>query len=96
MGQKYVPKLKLYDEFGLFVKNCFRCLPQDAFELKDITARWFIIGRDRLDKELNLEKLLRTLRNIKILTLSDKERKAKLALNELNTIQVDSDDCEEA
>ena len=56
------------------------------------TARWFKIGRDRFESEINLEKVLRTLRNLKILSLSNKYVKAKLVLDKANTIEVDSED----
>ena len=59
--------------------------------MKDAALRWFIIGKERLDSEINLEKVLKTLRNMKILTLNDKSTKAHLNLDQANVIELDSD-----
>ena len=51
-----------------------------------------MIGKQKLDKEINLEKVLNTLRKLKIITLGDKGTKARLLLDQANNIQVDSED----
>lgn len=68
----------------------------DVLSYKSLVTRYFIIARGRFEKEINLEKLLKTLRNVKILSLSDRKLKAKLDTAELNTIAVDSDEIREA
>ena len=78
------------------MRSYFGCLPDEVLDLKDLTSRWFVLGKERFERELNLEKVLKTLRNLRILTLNDKEKKARLALESLNSIEVDSDDIKEA
>ena len=51
-------------------------LPEEALELKDAASRWFVIGKDRFEREINLGRVLKTLRNVKKLTLAEKEKKA--------------------
>ena len=51
-----------------------------------------MIGKERFDSEINIEKLLRSLRNLKILSMGNKDVKAKLTLDKANMIEVDSED----
>lgn len=75
--------------------DCFGCLAEDSLKMQQLSSRWFIIGRDKLENELNMIKLLKNVRNLKIMAKEDsslKERKAKLILDNLATINVDSDE----
>ena len=76
----------------MFFSHIFGCLATDALQVNNKAIRWFIIGKERLDNEINLEKVLKTLRQFRILFLQDKEKKARLATENKNYIAVDSDD----
>ena len=74
------------------MSELFGLLPENAFESKDMITRWYILGKERFETELNVEKLLKTVRNLKIHTDLTKERKASLGLKGKNIIEVDSDE----
>lgn len=66
-------------------------LPEDPFDSKDMIVRWYLIGKERFEDELNIEKLLKAVRTLKIHTNLTKERKASLGLKGKNILEVDSD-----
>ena len=76
----------------LFLRNFSGCLSTDAHSLRQVTARWFVIGRERFEKELNIEKVLKTLRNLRIVSLAKRGIWAQLAIDARNVIEVDSED----
>lgn len=49
-----------------------------------------MIGKDRFEKEIRLGRVLKTLRNVRMVALADKARKAELAVE--NAIDVDSEE----
>lgn len=91
----YTAKLSTYQTLSLYMRDLFGCLPEEPFSTTDMISRWYIIGKERLESELNIEKLLRTLRNLKIHTDLTKKRKASLNLKGKNVIEVDSDEAME-
>ena len=60
--------------------------------MTDKAKRWFIIGRQRYKKEVNLEKMVKTIRNLKLLNMKDRDTKAKLVMEAKNIIDVDLND----
>lgn len=60
--------------------------------ITDLVGRWFSIGRRKFDEELNIVKILRGLRNLKLLAKPSDVRKAQLVLEPDNIIAVDSED----
>jgi hypothetical protein len=85
-----IGKLGIWRQLSIYFKQYF-CSYDDYIDAKDIALRWFLIGKQRFENEINLEKVLKSLRNVKILTLNDKNRKATLALENENVIEIDSD-----
>ena len=69
----------------------FGCIPEEATDVDDAATRFFILGLARFEKELNIDRILKTLRNVKASTL-DKDKKAMCAIEKQNVIEVDSDD----
>ena len=77
----YIAKLNTMDSLWLFIREFFGCLPDDdPFSAPDMITRWYVIGKKRFEAELNIEKLLKTLRSLKIHTNLTREAKAKLSL----------------
>lgn len=69
----------------------FGCLSEEASDHKDVASRYFVLGLSRFEKELNIDRILKTLRDVKVETL-DKDKKAMCAIAKQNVIEVDSDD----
>ena len=65
-------------------------MPGKPFKSKDPVTRWFLIGRERLAKELSYDKLLNSVRGLK---LQSGFHRAKASLMERgkNVIEIDSD-----
>ena len=55
-------ELSFGEQIKLFLKNLFGTLPDKAFDTDDLTYRWFIIGKQRLKKEMDAVRILRQLR----------------------------------
>jgi len=91
MSQIRVGKLNTCVQLKIFVKWLFGCLSENPKEAKDSATRYFVIGLSRFERELNIDKILKTLRNVKASTL-DKELKANLEIERFNVIEVDSED----
>lgn len=92
LGDLHEGKLNMSTEVCLYIQKCFNCLSYDVTELKSKAARWFVIGKERFDRELNIEKVLKHIRNFECLALKDEKVKAALELERQNIIEVDSDD----
>ena len=76
----------------LYMRELLGYLPEEPFSTPNMISRWYIIGKERFESELNIEKLIKTVRNLKIHTDFTKERKASLNLKGKNIIEVDSDE----
>ena len=74
----------------MFFCNFCNCLPEKPLKTTDLIQRWFIIARDRFERELCIEKLLRVVRNVKSLVDPDESR--KMFLERQNLIEIDTDD----
>ena len=66
-------------------------MPDEPFSTPDIITRWYLIGKERFEAELNIEKILKTIRSLKIHTNFTREEKAVIMLRDKNVIEVDSD-----
>lgn len=55
-------------------------------------TRWYLIGKSRFEAELNIEKMLKTIRSLKIHTNFTREEKASILLRDKNVIEIDSDE----
>lgn len=95
MAQIRVGKLNTCVQLRIFICWLFGCLTDDPKQTQDIASRYFIIGLSRFERELNIDKILKTIRNVKASTL-DKDKKALCAIEKQNVIEVDSEDLLEA
>lgn len=67
MVKVYLGKLNSCDAFWLFIRDCCGCFPENVLHSPNMVNRWYVIGKKRLEEELNLVKILKTLRNVKVL-----------------------------
>jgi len=67
-------------------------LPEDGLEASDMITRWYVIGKNRFENELNIEKLLKLIRSLRMHTNFTREAKASMSLKDTNIIEVDSDE----
>lgn len=66
-------------------------LPEEPFATRDLLTRWFVIGKERFEKEMDFEKVLKALRSLKIHTNFTREAKASMSLRDKNVIEIDSE-----
>ena len=88
-------KINTAVQLGIFAKWMTGCLADEASDLRDAASRFFVMGLSRFEEELNIDKILWTLRNVKSQVLT-KQKEAMLAIDTNNIIEVDSDDIAEA
>lgn len=96
LSELSVAKLSSCQTIMLCFNYFFCCITnalEEGVEFKlDAASRWFVIGKDRLKKELSLMRLLKSMRFLKAITLQNKETKAKVMTNPINNLEIDSDD----
>ena len=76
LKQVYIGKLDSCEGFVLFLRNLAGCLPESAIKAQDMSTRFFILGKQRLESELNIVKVLKQLRTLTLLEKPSREAKA--------------------
>lgn len=66
MKQVYLGKINTCDQLSLFVREIFNCFPDNILHARDQMSRWFMIGKARFEKEIEIIKMLKSLRRTKI------------------------------
>ena len=75
LGKLYMcDSLKLFFVETMTALCCCLCAPESARDYKDKRRRWFRLGSDRLEQDLDIVKLLRDLQELKQVT--HEQRKA--------------------
>ena len=77
----YLGKLDTCEEFVLFVRYLMGCLPETALKAQDMSTRWYILGRKRLEAEMNIVKIIKSLRTLNIREKPSRETKAQMILD---------------
>lgn len=92
MKQLHFGKLSTWDTMSLFIHEKCCGFPKNVIHAPDMLTRWYIIGKKRFEKEQNLVKLMKTIKNLKIMMDPTKYQKAQCIFHAKNVIEVDSDD----
>ena len=97
-SQIRIGKLSVYGSLSLFVKENFCCclyyFIDEPRKLSDRAQRWFRLGQERLEKELDIVKLIRHLRDLRVLTREmrhEDDLKYRLTIMGKNVLKIDSD-----
>ena len=91
-------KLSACQSFTLFLREyiffCFTCA-DDPRQVSDLTQRWYRMGQERLEEELDIVGIVRNLRDLRILTKEVREQdntQMKLRVLDDNLLRLDSDE----
>ena len=76
-----IAKLGSLKTIRLFLDYFLCCISSTDKINLDAASRWYVIGQERLKKELNLTRLVKSLRYMKEITLKNKEMKAQIMTN---------------
>ena len=68
------------------------CLPDNAIKAHDMSTRWYVLGKQRLETEFNIIKVIKSLRTLNMLGKPSRDTKAHMILDKKNLIEVDTDD----
>ena len=91
-----IAKLDLCEELRLFFKEkfCSSCADTEPKNISDKVQRWYRMGRLRLEKELNIVKIIGDLRDLRLLTKDARKHgnaKHRMQVMGKNVIELDSD-----
>lgn len=92
----YFGKLSVCKQISLFWRQffCSCCDPDEPLSIQNGPARWYTIGSERLDKEFDVVKIVKRLRELRLLTREQRraqDLKSELAISGKNIIEIDSD-----
>lgn len=101
-SQIRIGKLSVCASLQLFIKENFCCClfwcVDEPQKLSDRTQRWYRLGTERLEKELDVIKLIRHLRDLRVLTKEmrhEDDLKYRLTVMGKNVLNIDSDASDE-
>ena len=86
----YVAKLNFLQQIRIFILNLFGCVSDDVVKVKDLITRWYIVGKSKLEKELDMIHVLKSLHYLRMIRPNDEE-KAQVMIDPMNVVELDDD-----